>query len=106
MLLSFSVINVRVFIAISLPGKIHDNLSAIDAKLKRDLPDGIIRWVKVTNIHLTLKFLGDIPEADVDRLKMNLESPVGCHTTFRINDRGDWRIPESASTEDRVGWCT
>jgi len=88
MLLSFSVINVRVFIAISLPGKIHDSLSAIDDKLKRDLPDGIIRWVKVTNIHLTLKFLGDIPEADVDRLKKDLESPVGCQTAFELTVEG------------------
>ncbi len=88
MLLSFSVINVRVFIAIPLPGKIHDNLSAIGAKLKRDLPDGIIRWVKVTNIHLTLIFLGDIPEADVDRLKMNLESPVGCHPPIELTVEG------------------
>jgi RNA 2',3'-cyclic 3'-phosphodiesterase len=88
MLSSFSVITDRVFIAISLPDKIHDNLSVINAKLRRDLPDGMIRWVKVENIHLTLKFLGEIPKADADRLKTNLESPVGCHLPFELSVEG------------------
>ena len=105
MLLSFPVNKLRVFIAITLTNEIHDTLSVIIAQLKREFPDGVIRWVKVANIHLTLKFLGEIPETDVDRLKMNLESPIGCQSAFRTNDRGDWCIPEYLSTKDRMDRC-
>jgi 2'-5' RNA ligase len=102
MLSSFSVITDRVFIAISLPDKIHDNLSVINAKLKRDLPEGIIRWVNVTNIHLTLKFLGEIPKADADRLKTNLESLVGCHLPFELSVEGIGVFPNLR--RPRVVW--
>jgi 2'-5' RNA ligase len=88
MLSSFSVNNVRVFIAISLPDEIHDSLSVINAQLKKDIPDGTIRWVKATNIHLTLKFLGETPKADIERLKTNLESPVGRHLPFELTIEG------------------
>jgi 2'-5' RNA ligase len=73
---------VRVFIAISLPGEIHDQLARISAELRKDVVEGVIRWVKVTNIHLTLKFLGDIPEVEVSRLKDELDSQVGLHFPF------------------------
>jgi 2'-5' RNA ligase len=84
MLLSFPVTTVRVFIAISLPGDIHDNLSVASACLKDKLTDGVVRWVKVDNIHLTLKFLGEIPETDIVHLKNGLDSPIGGHSAFEL----------------------
>jgi|WetSurSiteA1Bulk_404760.scaffolds.fasta_scaffold33443_2 RNA 2',3'-cyclic 3'-phosphodiesterase len=84
MLSSFPVKTVRIFIAISLPDEIHDYLSVISTQLKKNLVDGVVRWVKVTNIHLTLKFLGEIPEAEVDRLKKELASPVAHHMPFNL----------------------
>lgn len=52
----------RAFIAIELPKEIKDYLSDIQ---KRLFPAGAdVKWVKPDNIHLTLKFLGEItPEA-------------------------------------------
>jgi 2'-5' RNA ligase len=84
MLLSIPMKRVRVFIAISLPGEVQDALSLTSTQVKEAIGDGVVRWVNPANIHLTLKFLGEIPEADVDVLKNNLEVPVGDHMPFPL----------------------
>jgi 2'-5' RNA ligase len=48
----------RAFIAIKLPANIQDSLEKIQNQLKSALPK--VNWVKPTNLHLSLKFLGDI----------------------------------------------
>lgn len=55
---------IRAFIAFELPERIISSI--------RNVQDGIknygfkVRWVRPENIHLTLKFLGDIEEADTE----------------------------------------
>jgi 2'-5' RNA ligase len=75
---------VRIFIAISLPGEIHANLSTISDQLKKSLGEGVVRWVKPANIHLTLKFLGEIPAGSVTQLKNGLETPIAQQSTFPL----------------------
>jgi len=48
----------RAFIAIELPIEIKDTLARIQEELKAQLPK--VSWGKPQNLHLTLKFLGDI----------------------------------------------
>ena len=48
----------RAFIAIDLPTNIKNKLSKIQDKLKDNFAQ--INWVKPQNLHLTLKFLGEI----------------------------------------------
>jgi len=50
----------RAFIAIELPAEIKKYLSGLQEKLKATGAE--IRWVKPLNIHLTLKFLGEIDQ--------------------------------------------
>lgn len=50
----------RAFIAIELPKEIKDHLSRIQAQLRTAGAD--VRWVDPKNIHLTLKFLGEIDD--------------------------------------------
>lgn len=50
----------RCFIAIILPDRIRDEIAKLQAELRRG---GLkLRWVPPENIHLTLKFLGEITE--------------------------------------------
>ena len=48
----------RAFIAIELPAEIKKYLSGLQEKLKATGAE--VKWVKPQNIHLTLKFLGEI----------------------------------------------
>ena len=55
----------RAFIAIELPTPIKEALNAIIERLKEARPSGV-RWVNPEGIHLTLKFLGDVPASRVE----------------------------------------
>lgn len=50
----------RTFIAIELPEDIKEAIGRLQDKLKRSGAD--VKWVAPANIHLTLKFLGEIDE--------------------------------------------
>lgn len=50
----------RTFIAIELPAQIQDKLSELQTLLKKSGAD--VKWVEPKNIHITLKFLGEIDE--------------------------------------------
>jgi len=54
----------RTFIAIELPQEIKDFLSRIQGQLKASGAD--VKWVEPKNIHLTLKFLGEINDEKQD----------------------------------------
>ena len=54
----------RAFLAIDLPGSLRPVLSRVQDELKKSGAD--VRWVPVGNVHITLKFFGQIPEAQVE----------------------------------------
>jgi 2'-5' RNA ligase len=57
---------IRSFIAIDLPQKTRENLTAIQDQLRQSQAG--VRWVKPGSIHLTLKFLGNILPEQVDEI--------------------------------------
>jgi len=59
--------NIRCFIAIHLPQSVQEQISAYIERLKSLSHD--IRWIKAENIHLTMKFLGEIPAERVEAVK-------------------------------------
>jgi len=58
--------SIRSFIAIGLDRENQDRLANIQDKLKEC--GARVRWVKPGNIHLTLKFLGNISSTKVDKI--------------------------------------
>jgi 2'-5' RNA ligase len=59
--------NIRAFVAIELPQDVLDVLSATQEQLRDHLgrAAGAVRWVRAEGIHLTLQFLGSVPETSV-----------------------------------------
>lgn len=64
---------IRAFIALEMPDPIRRQLDEISHGLRKDLANLPLRWVPVDNIHLTLKFLGDILPEQVNRVSEVLE---------------------------------
>lgn len=58
--------NMRVFVAVELPGPIAEHLEKVQNRLKGMLEG--VRWVKPASIHLTLKFLGDTDSETIETL--------------------------------------
>ena len=93
---------IRAFIAIDLTPEIIQHLDQVSVQLKQRLEGVPIRWVPVENIHLTLKFLGDVSLANVDMLKKILQTEVEGHRAFEISVGGLGAFP--SSRRPRVVW--
>ena len=63
---------VRAFVAVPLPSSLLDELASLQRRLKRQVPDLSVRWVRPEGVHLTLKFLGDTPVDKLPKIKQAL----------------------------------
>jgi 2'-5' RNA ligase len=70
----------RCFIAIPIPNEIHHELSRIQSQLKETEPD--IKWGNPENIHLTLKFLGEIGQTKARIISQQLKGLTNKHSCF------------------------
>jgi RNA 2',3'-cyclic 3'-phosphodiesterase len=76
---------IRAFIAISLSPEITQQLEMVLSGLKNKLPGGSIRWVPAKNIHLTLKFLGEVSISSQEMLTKLLQAESNRHASFEIS---------------------
>jgi 2'-5' RNA ligase len=78
---------IRSFIAIELTGELKQALAELQRGFKSasSLP---VKWVDPGNIHLTLKFLGDIDAGDTGKIVTALEGAVSGIKPFNIEVRG------------------
>ena len=79
---------IRAFIAISLTGKVQEQLGKLIQFLYTNYPTSFIRWVPVNNIHLTLMFLGDVPQDRMNLLSQNLYQELASRHRFDISFGG------------------
>jgi len=86
------MILLRAFIAIQIPGEVKKQIAGQTAELRR-LVGRSVRWVMPENIHLTLKFLGDISSANIDFLSQALKTEVGQFLPFEIRAEGLGAFP-------------
>jgi len=93
----------RAFIAIEFPQHIQDAVEKQTARLRQTLGNEIIRWVPCQNMHLTLKFLGDIAASHVDFLKQMLAREAVSHPQFDLQISGLGSYP--TSRRPRVLWA-
>ena len=77
----------RVFIAIDIDEKFRKALGDLQQKLqsKVDIKKGDVKWVNPENIHLTLKFLGEIKDEKVAEVCDIVEKVAGGHKSFELD---------------------
>ena len=63
---------IRSFIAIELNESINAALTDLQEQLKAKVPRGSVRWVRPEGIHLTLKFLGNVPANRIEEIERAL----------------------------------
>ncbi|GBD93722.1 2',5' RNA ligase family [bacterium BMS3Abin05] len=73
---------IRSFIAIEIPKVIRDKIADLQYELRR-IP-AQVSWVKPKNIHVTLKFLGEIQESLVPRIEEMLQEISAKTVPFEI----------------------
>lgn len=91
---------IRAFIAVELPEEVKSQVEAFQNRLRPSGAD--VSWVKDQNLHLTLKFLGDIEESTISSLKERLGPAVQPHQVFSLRLEGIGAFP--STTSPRVLW--
>lgn len=93
---------VRSFIAIELDDAVLRALDKLQVELKREVPQKAVRWVASSSIHLTLKFLGDTPVAQLEDLNAGLQRACQSFGPFAIVCSGLGCFPNPS--RPRVVW--
>lgn len=91
---------IRAFLALDLPAGYQAGLAAVQDALRRSGAD--VRWTAVGNIHLTLKFFGDISEDQVEALAAAAGRVAGACRPFTLTARGVGAFP--GPKNPRVIW--
>lgn len=82
----------RTFIAIDIPGKIREKI----VKIQNQLPEFHGKKTEQENLHLTLKFLGELSEEKLEKVKKRLEKIKA--------DKFDTEISSMGTFSDRIIW--
>jgi len=92
----------RVFCATELPLDIRKSITRHAASLREQLPEIHASWSREESIHLTLKFLGDLPVVRVESLSHAAERAAQVVQPFEIGIEGCGSFPPHG--QPRVLW--
>ncbi|MES0361275.1 MAG: RNA 2',3'-cyclic phosphodiesterase [Anaerolineales bacterium] len=93
---------IRAFIAIDLSQGILERIDQMSLDLRSRLEKVPVRWVPADNIHLTLKFLGNVSTANLEMLKEIMGNVVANHHECDISVGGIGAFPKTHNP--RVIW--
>ncbi|HXF84616.1 MAG TPA: RNA 2',3'-cyclic phosphodiesterase [Anaerolineales bacterium] len=83
----------RTFIAVDIPSHLQQTIQEQTKVLRQTIGDSSVRWVPAHNIHLTLKFVGDISPSNVDLLAQTLKREAELIPAFEIQVGGLGSFP-------------
>jgi 2'-5' RNA ligase len=92
----------RLFVAIPTPAAIKAAIEKFQQQLRSGLAASVIRWTPVTQFHLTLRFLGAVRKADVDRMSAPLTGACKAFAPLHLEISGAGSFP--ANKAPRVLW--
>lgn len=100
----------RVFCAIELPPEVVSRAAEHIKFLRDRFPRAHASWIRDGNFHLTLKFLGEIPRTEVEKLSLAAQRAATNFSTFKLIVAGAGSFPKSGppkvlwlGVEDRSG---
>ena len=92
---------IRSFIAIELPEEVRGGLARLRNELKRN-EHKFVKWVNPDGLHLTLKFLGNIPSKRVTEIINVIEEVTQGVSAFHLEISGLGAFP--SLRQARVFW--
>lgn len=82
----------RLFVAVVPPTEVVEDLSKF-VEPRREHPDDDIRWAADEHWHLTLAFLGDVPDWKTEELEERLERAAARQKPFELQLSGAGAFP-------------
>lgn len=83
---------VRTFVAVELTPEIRGRANQLIGKLRRIVAD--VRWVEPENLHLTLKFLGEVEVLEIPRVCAAVAAAVEDFSPFELEIVGAGAFPD------------
>jgi 2'-5' RNA ligase len=97
----------RLFVALTPPAEVIEELRERTCELRELAPD--LRWSRPEQWHLTLAFLGEVPETSMDELTTRLGRAAGRHPSLSLAFTGGGRFGSrvlwTKVQGDRAGLC-
>lgn len=92
----------RVFVALDVPDAIRHQVGQLVQELRARVPSRAIRWVRPENVHLTLRFIGNVDPAELPALTSALRSATAPFPPFNLQLGEAGSFPEERAP--RVIW--
>jgi RNA 2',3'-cyclic 3'-phosphodiesterase len=90
----------RLFVALEIPAAVRDNLAAFIkdmSVLSEQVEQKWVRWVRPQNLHVTLKFIGEVADAKLDGIRAALATVRG-NGPLEVRFRGIGFFPDEEQT--------
>lgn len=91
---------IRSFVALDIPVKTQEALASLTQELQKT--HAAVSWVKADRIHLTLKFLGNVPPEQVEAIQEALAPVAAACPPFQLQPFGCGGFP--TIKQMRVVW--
>jgi len=91
---------IRTFIAVEMPPRVKKRVGDLIDKLRVAAAE--VNWVRPEHMHLTLKFLGDVPDTETPDICRVVREVANQFESFEIICRGAGAFPNSR--EPRTLW--
>lgn len=75
--------HVRLFVACEVPEDVRETLGGVIEGLK-EKSGSAVRWIRPDGIHVTLKFLGEVPTKKLPAVKLAIQEAVVGHSPFEL----------------------
>lgn len=82
----------RVFIAVEIPLQVREAVCRAMASFKKEIGP-VVRWVPLENMHLTLKFMGEVSQGNVEMLCQMLRAEAERFQCFDLHLSGLGSFP-------------
>lgn len=88
----------RIFIALDIPEEIRRRMAEYMQRMRPHAPEA--RWVRPEGLHVTLKFVGEVKDDQLQRIKEALKTVTGAPFDVKFENVGFFPGPKSP----RVFW--
>jgi 2'-5' RNA ligase len=85
----------RLFFAVTPPDHVRAKIAHWQQLWSKSVHN--VKWVKEENLHLTLKFLGEVVPTQLDQVVSAARSALVGHPAFALVVRRHWRFPASTA---------
>ena len=86
----------RCFVAVDVPPDVRGRVTALTQRIRQAAPRADVRWSGTESLHVTLKFLGEVPDARVPTVEQALAAVAAAHAPLALIAAGAGGFPNAS----------